>query len=143
MNAASTRIIDGDGCTLHDVDYVVSTGGKPRYDSATIGYHNTFGNGRGQVKLMLGTFDRAMRDISNNKWDPAASDYDFSYLVEYMIQTIVLERVCLERAFERIRMHDRCKPLKVDRDYSCKMDYISELMVGCIKDDIPAIAVRP
>ena len=40
---------------------------------------------------------------------------DFNKFLEEMIFTLILERICLERAFQKIRMKNRCNPCKMER----------------------------
>ena len=48
-------------------------------------------------------------------------DNSFDGFVYGLIYTTLLERICLERCFQKIRMINRCKPF---RGLSCKMEYI-------------------
>ena len=50
------------------------------------------------------------------------SKQDFNLFVKCLDYVYLLERICLERAFQKIRMKERCKKFK--GPFSCKMDYI-------------------
>lgn len=77
------------------VEHIIST-----RDSKFLGYQSKKGN-NGQVKLFI-----------NSIWDKSQ---DFNKFVYGLIFTDILERICLERGFQKIRMKHRCKPV-------CKME---------------------
>ena len=41
--------------------------------------------------------------------------------IKGLLEIILLERICIERAFQKIRMKNRCKNFK---GFTCKIDYI-------------------
>ena len=51
---------------------------------------------------------------------------DFDRFVIWINYLTILERICLERAFQKIRMKNRCKPYK---DFLCKIEQIAYLML--------------
>lgn len=56
----------------------------------------------------------------NNIWDICNDDFcEFVCTLDFII---LLERVCLERGFQKIRMKDRCKQYK---DFNCKMEWVA------------------
>ena len=85
------------------VDYKISL-----YPSKSFAYQFKNKN-QGYVKLFVSTI-----------WKRAKSFEDF---IQRMIYYILLERICLERGFQRIRMKDRCKLYEKDeKTYSCIME---------------------
>ena len=42
-----------------------------------------------------------------------SSENDFDTFVDHLIFLHILERICLERRFQHIRMKNRCKPCKM------------------------------
>ena len=44
----------------------------------------------------------------------------FEHFVQKMIFYIIIERICLERAFQKIKMKNRCKPCKMEK-YALEM----------------------
>lgn len=95
-----------------NVEYKVST-----HSSKFLGYQSKKGN-EGIVKVFI-----------SNIWKGCNNNFIRFYLTLNYIT--LLERICLERAFQRIRLKDRCKLYreKIDDDveieYACKMDYIA------------------
>lgn len=85
---------------MTEVEYIVSL-----HPSDYVGYQSKNKN-NGIVKLHIST-------IYNN------SD-DFDDFVNYCVFTLVLERICLERGFQKIRMKNRCHPCKMQK-YACEM----------------------
>lgn len=83
------------------IKYKIST-----YPSKFMGYHSK-NKENGEVKLYILTIWKS----SLNKFD------DFVYIINHII---ILERICLERAFQKIRMKNRCKPCKMEK-YAMEM----------------------
>lgn len=77
------------------------------YPSQYTAYHSTKGK-TGEVKLYIST----IWDFSRN----------FKKFVRISIFLTVLERICLERAFQKIKMKNRCKDYK---GHPCKMQYLA------------------
>jgi hypothetical protein len=85
-----------------DVEYSVSL-----HPSKFEGYQSKAGQS-GKVTLFIATI-----------WDTVGEDYE--RFLEELIWVSIIERVCLERAFQRIRMKNRCEPV-------CKLLKIADLM---------------
>jgi hypothetical protein len=85
------------------VDLHIST-----HPSKFAGYQAKAGS-EGKITLFISTI-----------WDQSQGDYD--RFLDGLAYTYLLERVCLERAFQRIRMTDRCEPV-------CKLLRIADLMM--------------
>ena len=60
---------------------------------------------------------------------------NFDDFVDDFIWVMILERICLERAFQHIRMKDRCKPAFIDGiEMPCKMAVITMQMKKKLMD---------
>lgn len=101
---------------MNEVTYKFST-----YPSRFLGYQ--------AKKQDTGTVTLYISSI----WNEAEKFDDF---LEIFLDTLILERICLERGFQKIRMKNRCKPFTVRSPYNgnevefpCKMSYIATLMV--------------
>jgi len=90
------------------------------FPSKFAGYQSKNKN-KGEVKLYISS-------IWNAQFDPHDEfDINFHWFLEAFLYTMLLERICLERAFQKIRMTNRCVQYE---KYRCKMDYITDLMLG-------------
>lgn len=78
------------------------------YKSKSLGYQSKKGL-EGKITLFI-----------SNIYDYSKQDFDI--FVKCLNYTYLLERICLERAFHKIRMKERCEKFK--GLFSCKMDYI-------------------
>lgn len=87
-----------------EIEYIISN--RP---SKFLGYHQKNG-GRGEVKVFL-----------PNIWQYASEKYET--FVDAISYVFLLERICLERGFQRIRLQNRCGM----RPY-CKMETIAQRM---------------
>ena len=85
---------------MTNINYKVSL-----YPSKNIGYQSKSGI-NGEVKVFISTI-----------WTHSTTFEDF---VEKIIYITILERICLERAFQKIRMRNRCNPCKMEK-YAIKM----------------------
>lgn len=54
------------------------------------------------------------------------SESDFNTFVDHLIFLHILERICLERRFQHIKMKNRCKP-------TCKMAKYAKFIWYCMK----------
>lgn len=93
------------------VNYKISS-----YQSKFLGYQSKKGN-FGVIKLFICTI-----------WKYSS---DFDTFVDNLNYILITERICLERAFQKIKMRDRCKPYDGNNQFGkfgCKMDYIAWLM---------------
>ena len=81
------------------------------YPSKNIGYQSK-AREKGEVKLYISTI-----------WSHSTTFEDF---VEKIIYITILERICLERAFQKIRMKNRCKPY-------CRMEKYAIKMMECVQ----------
>jgi hypothetical protein len=88
---------------MNEVNLHIST-----HPSKFAGYQAKAGS-RGKITLYVSTL-----------WEDARGDED--QFLEDLAYVYLLERVCLERAFQRIRMTDRCEPV-------CKLLRIADLMM--------------
>ena len=52
----------------------------------------------------------------------------FGHLLEGMVKIFLLERICLERAFQRIRLRNRCNP--------CRMEPLAQVMYDLSDPDL-------
>ncbi len=99
------EIIDWKNIT---VEYIVSS-----YPSKFLGYKSKNGS-KGTVKSYVTSI-----------WN-SLEKKEFDAFVKVLIYIMLLERVCLERGFQKIRIRERCKFF--DKDgiyYACKMEYIA------------------
>ena len=88
---------------MTEVEYKVSL-----YPSRFLGYQSK-ARDKGEVKAYISTI-----------WEYCGADYwKFIFSLDFIL---LLERICLERAFQKIRMKDRCKPYK---SFTCKMEWIA------------------
>ena len=78
------------------------------YKSKSLGYQSKKGL-EGKITLFI-----------SNIYDYSKQDFDL--FVKAFNYTYLLERICLERSFQKIRMKERCKEFK--GLFCCKMDYI-------------------
>ena len=76
------------------------------YPSKFVGYQFKSG-ATGEVKVFISTI-----------WNHSITFEDF---LEKIIYITILERICLERAFQKIRMKNRCKPFCKMEKYAIKM----------------------
>lgn len=91
---------------MTEVNYKIST-----YPSKSFAYQSK-NKHNGEVKLFISTI-----------WIHSKS---FEHFVQACIYYTLIERVCLERGFQRIRMKNRCKPYQKDeKKYSCKMEWVT------------------
>ena len=88
---------------MTNVEYKVSL-----YPSKYVGYQSK-AQGDGIVKTYISTI-----------WKMC--DSDFFKFVFWLDFITVLERVCLERGFQKIKMINRCKPYK---KHNCKMEWVA------------------
>ena len=101
---------------LNNVEYKISL-----HPSRFVGYQSKNGN-RGEVKLYVGTL------WFNNSFEEEKDfEKDFEWFLEDFIHTLILERICLERAFQKIRLKNRCGSFHT---FTCKMDYITSIMMN-------------
>lgn len=92
--------------TEHDVSYIISS-----HLSKSYAYQSK-NKCSGKVKLFV-----------SNIWKDSLN---FNHFVANCIYFTIIERICVERAFQKIRMKDRCVPYEKNGEiYSCKMDYIA------------------
>ena len=77
------------------------------YPSRYCAYQSKKGKS-GEVKLFIST----IWDFSRN----------FDKFLKNCISLIILERICLERGFQKIKMKNRCKDF---RGYHCKMEFFA------------------
>lgn len=98
-----------------NVEYKISL-----YPSKFLGYQSKKGN-EGMVKIFISTIWKESHD----------NFYEFLLYLDYIT---LIERICLERAFQKIKMKDRCEVYteKIDEDitmeYACKMEYVAYKM---------------
>lgn len=83
------------GMNKFNVDYDVSL-----FNSKFCAYQSKKG-AQGNVKIFIST----IYDENN----------DFDDFVSSIIYFTVLERICLERGFQKIKMKNRCKPCKIKK----------------------------
>lgn len=96
-----------------EVDYKISL-----YSSKFAGYQSKNKN-YGYVKLFI----PSIWDWVNTWNDNYKNIFeDFVSAINYIV---LLERICLERAFQKIKMTKRCE---IYNGFSCKMDYIATLI---------------
>ncbi len=78
------------------------------YPSKYVGYQSK-ARDKGEIKAYISTI-----------WEMCDSNFwKFVFWLDYII---VLERICLERGLQKIKMTNRCKPYK---NFTCKMEYIA------------------
>lgn len=82
------------------VEYKISS-----YPSKFAGYQSKKQT-NGTVKIFISTL-----------WKYAPNFDDFLFQLNYII---ILERICLERGFQKIRMKNRCNPCQMER-YAIEM----------------------
>ena len=88
---------------MTEVEYKVSL-----YPSKFLAYQSK-ARGNGEVKAYISTI-----------WKMCDSDFfRFVYWLDFLI---VLERICLERGFQKVKMTNRCKPYK---NFTCKMEWVA------------------
>jgi hypothetical protein len=80
------------------------------YPSKYVGY-NSKNKGIGKVTIFITTLW---------KWIPKISGNLDNFITEF-INILILERICLERGFQKIRMKNRCKP-------GCKLEKYAKEM---------------
>jgi len=91
---------------VFEVEYKVST-----YPSKS-GAYQSKNKYYGCVKLFISTIYKRSKS--------------FEHFVQRIIFNILLERICLERGFQKIIMRNRCKLYQKDEKiYSCKMEWIA------------------
>ena len=115
---------------LPEVDYKIST-----YPSKFIGYQSK-NKDRGEIKIFISSIWKWVHSWRWAKYfvDDEAIEIMLDDFVNEMVFVLILERICLERAFQKIRMKERCKPFS---DFSCKMEKIAYFMhEDLIYDDI-------
>lgn len=106
---------------LPKVEYKISL-----YPSKFIGYQSKKGN-KGCVKLYISPIWKYIHSL---RWK---TYFDEDWIIEFMfdefinelLYTMLLERICLERGFQKIKMKKRCKEYN---GFRCKMDYITTLI---------------
>lgn len=87
---------------MNEIDLHIST-----HPSEFLGYQAKSGT-RGTITL-----------FASSLWKEGRGEFDrFVAELEYVY---LLERICIERAFQRIRMKDRCEPF-------CKLQKVADLM---------------
>jgi hypothetical protein len=91
---------------VYQVDYYLSL-----YPSKFLGYQAKAQN-TGKVTLYISTIWNQMQDSTPFEY---SLDEFFYVFVDNLIYTLILERVCIERAFQKIRMKDRCNPCKMEK----------------------------
>jgi hypothetical protein len=99
-----------------NVEYQVSI-----YPSRFFGYQSKKQT-NGIVKSFIGNIWREAKEGINDlklKLDlPILDDESndvFEWFLDNLNYIIILERICLERSFQHIRMKERCKPCKMER----------------------------
>lgn len=80
---------------MTNIEYKIST-----YPSKFAGYQSKSGM-NGKVTMYISTI-----------WNYSENFDDF---VNYIVFIVILERICLERAFQKIRMKGRCNPCKLEK----------------------------
>ncbi len=98
---------------LTEVDYKISL-----YPSKFLGYQSKSKN-QGYIKLFIPSIWDWVNTWSDNY------ENIFENFNSAIIYITLLERICLERAFQKIRMTKRCEDYN---GFSCKMDYIACLI---------------
>ncbi len=88
---------------MNEIDLRIST-----HPSEFLGYQAKSGI-RGTITLFVSTLWKE----AEGEFDRFVAELDYVYL---------LERICIERAFQRIRMNNRCEPY-------CKLQKIADLML--------------
>ena len=98
---------------LPEVDYKISL-----YPSKFVGYQSKSKN-QGYVKLFISSIWDWVNTWSDNYKNI------FENFISAINYIILLERICLERAFQKIRMTKRCENYN---GFNCKMDYVATLI---------------
>ena len=122
MNNTSTKIFP-------EVDYKISL-----HPSKFAGYQSKNKN-KGEVKIFVSSI---WKWVHSWRWTSyfikdEATEIMFDDFVNELKFTLILERICLERAFEKIRMKNRCKPFE---NFYCKMEKIAYLMLDYIRGEM-------
>ena len=97
------------------------------YPSKFAGYQSKNKN-KGEVKIYVSSI---WKWVHSWRWteyfdEDDATEIMFDNFLKEMIFTMILERICLERAFQKIKMTNRCKEFN---GFNCKMDYIATLFI--------------
>lgn len=95
------------------VDYKVSL-----FPSKSVA-HQSKNKNRGKVIIYASTLWKASKN-------------SFELFAETLVFFTLLERICLERSFQKFRMRNRCKPYKT---YPCKMEYITMKLYKMIRQN--------
>lgn len=85
---------------MTEIEYKISL-----YPSKCAAYQSK-NKDKGEIKLYISTI-----------WKHSKN---FDYFVQWIIYYTIVERICLERAFQKIRMKNRCKPCKMEK-YALEM----------------------
>ncbi|KKL98883.1 hypothetical protein LCGC14_1819970 [marine sediment metagenome] len=106
---------------LPEVEYKIST-----YPSKFIGYQSKNKN-RGEIKIYITSLWKWVHSWRWTKYfvEDETTEIMLDDFINEMVFTVIIERICLERAFQKIRMRERCKPLS---KFRCKMEKIAYLM---------------
>jgi hypothetical protein len=95
------------------IDYVIST-----FKSKYTAYHNKK-YPDGTVKLYISKI-----------WEYSKDFEDFLEGINFFI---LLERICLERGLQKIKLKNRCKPIN---SFNCKMEKIAWNMTVLLRNDM-------
>jgi hypothetical protein len=85
-------------------EYKIST-----YQSKFAGYHWTTSTSESRITAYISNI------WSFAKQQGKSDDEIFDRFVKELNFIIILERICLERGFNKIRMKNRCKPCKMEK----------------------------
>jgi len=92
---------------MTEVEYKISI-----YPSKFLGYQSKARN-KGEVKVYVSTL---LKYAENDFWK----------FVHWLDAITLIERLCLERGFQKIKMKDRCKRYK--DSFGCKMEWVAYQM---------------
>lgn len=103
------------------VEYKISL-----YPSKFLGYQSK-NQDTGKITLYISSI---WKWVHSWRWtsyfiEPEATEIMFDDFLNEFLYTMILERICLERAFQKIRMKKRCEEFN---GFTCKMDYIATLI---------------
>lgn len=90
---------------LPEVDYTLSL-----HNSKFIGYQSKNKN-TGKITIYIATLWKWILE----------RDYTLDHFVSEIIFITILERICLERAFQKIRMKNRCEPICSMEKYAVEL----------------------
>jgi hypothetical protein len=92
----------------------------------------------GQCGTITFSFPRIWQLRSINKTD-YHERYHLADFIYTMIRIQLCERICVERAFQHIKMKARCKNFQ---QFGCKMDYITQKLMDVITDEL-LVSLQP